>query len=81
MRPICATGSPPSSSEIADRFSLLLDLGGGDLLLRQLAREIGLVTFLARHAIRPVAIHFLGPDRDALAYLHSPRPGRQTARA
>jgi len=56
--------------QIAGRFNLLLDLGGGDLLLKQLAREIGLVPFLERHAVRPVAVHLLGPDRDDLAYLH-----------
>lgn len=55
--------------QIAKRFNLLLDLGGGDLLLKQLAREIGLVPFLECYDIRPVAIHLLGPDRDDLAYL------------
>ena len=56
--------------QIADRFTALLDLGGGDLLLKQLAREIGLTAFLERHDIRPVALHLIGPDRDDLAYLH-----------
>lgn len=56
--------------QIADRFNALIDLGGGDLILKQLAREIGLTTFLENHAIRPVAVHLLGPDRDDLAYLH-----------
>ena len=56
--------------QIADRFTALVDLGGGDLLLKQLAREIGLVPFLERHGVRPVALHLIGPDRDDLAYLH-----------
>jgi len=56
--------------QIADRFNALIDLGGGDLILKQLAREIGLTAFLESHAIRPVAVHLLGPDRDDLAYLH-----------
>ena len=56
--------------QIADRFTTLIDLGGGDLILKQLAREIGLVGFLERYGICPVAVHLLGPDRDDLAYLH-----------
>jgi hypothetical protein len=56
--------------QIADRFSLLLDFGGGDLLLKQLARETGLVDVLESRGIRTVAVHFLGPDCDDLAYLH-----------
>ncbi len=56
--------------QIADRFNAIIDLGGGDLILKQLAREIGLTAFLESHAIRPVAVHLLGPDRDDLAYLH-----------
>ena len=70
-RPTCAIGSPPSSSARSPTASPpLVDLGGGDLLLKQLAREIGLVPFLERHDIRPVALHLIGPDRDDLAYLH-----------
>src|SRR5208282_6003182 len=61
--------TPPSSDD-ADMRDWYADLGGGDLLLKQLAREIGLVPFLERHAVRPVAVHLLGPDRDDLAYLH-----------
>jgi hypothetical protein len=75
--------SPPSADEadmrdwfaafverqITDRFNAVIDLGGGDLILKQLAREIGLTGFLERYAIRPVAVHLIGPDRDDLAYL------------
>lgn len=56
--------------QIADRFNALIDLGGGDLILKQLAREIGLTAFLERYGIRAVAVHLIGPDRDDLAYLH-----------
>ena len=55
---------------IERRLTAMLDLGGGDLLLKRLAREIGLVSFLESHDVQPVAIHLLGPDRDDLAYLH-----------
>jgi hypothetical protein len=55
--------------QIDARFTLLLDLGGGDLILKQLAREIGLVPFLEAHGVQPVAVYLIGPDRDDLAYL------------
>ena len=54
---------------IERRLTATLDLGGGDLLLKRLAREIGLVDFLEAHDVQPVAVHILGPDRDDLAYL------------
>ena len=55
--------------QIERRFTALLDLGGGDLLLKQLAREIGLAGFLDANGVQPVAVHLIGPDRDDLAYL------------
>jgi len=55
--------------QIENRFSAFLDLGGGDLILKQVARDMDLVPFLERHGIQPVAVHVLGPDRDDLAYL------------
>ncbi len=41
----------------------------GDLLLKQLARRIGLVRFLEVNGIDTVAVHLIGPERDDLAYL------------
>ncbi len=61
--------------QIESRFTLLLDLGGGDLILKRIAREIGLVAFLAAYGIQPVAIHVIGPDRDDLAYLRDVEQG------
>lgn len=55
--------------QIESRFTAVMDFGGGDLILKRVAREIGLVEFLAQHGIRPVAVHLIGPDRDDLAYL------------
>ena len=54
---------------IERRLTAALDLGGGDLLLKRLAREIGLADFLEANGVQPVAVHLLGPDRDDLAYL------------
>ncbi|NPD69995.1 hypothetical protein HN018_27390 (plasmid) [Lichenicola cladoniae] len=55
--------------QIESRFTSVLDFGGGDLILKRVAREIGLVDFLLEHGIRPIAVHLIGPDRDDLAYL------------
>ena len=55
--------------QIEEKFSAVLDLGGGDLVLKQVARETQLVAFLSQHGITPVAIHCIGPDVDDLAYL------------
>lgn len=62
--------------QIAERFNALIDLGAGDLILKQLSREIGLTSFLERYGIRPVAVHLLGPDPDDLAYLHDVEESR-----
>jgi hypothetical protein len=55
--------------QIERKFTAVLDLGGGDLVLKRVAREIGLVGFLGQYGIRPVAVHLIGPDPDDLAYL------------
>lgn len=56
-------------AQIEQRFTAVLDFGGGDLILKRIAREMSLVDFLGQHGIRPVAVHLLGPDADDLAYL------------
>jgi hypothetical protein len=56
-------------AQIEQRFTAVLDLGGGDLILKRIAREMSLTDFLSQHGIRPVAVHLLGPDADDLAYL------------
>jgi hypothetical protein len=56
-------------AQIEQRFTGVLDLGGGDLILKRIAREMSLVDFLGQHGIQPVAVHLLGPDADDLAYL------------
>jgi hypothetical protein len=55
--------------QIAETFSAFLDLGGGDLILKRVAREMQLVSFLEQYGIQPVAVHFIGPEMEDLAYL------------
>jgi hypothetical protein len=55
--------------QIEEKFSLFLDLGGGDLILKTWARELELAAFLEKNGITPVAVHFLGCDKDDLSYL------------
>jgi hypothetical protein len=57
-------------AQIEKKFTSVVDLGGGDLILKQVARETQLVPFLLRHGITPVAVHLIGTDIDDLAYLH-----------
>lgn len=56
-------------AQIEQRFTAFLDVGGGDMILKNVAREMDLTSFLAGHGIEPVAVHLIGPDRDDLAYL------------
>ena len=56
---------------IERRRSLIVDFGGGDLVLKTVAKEIPLVTFIEEHGIMPVALYFVGPDPDDAAYLVS----------
>jgi hypothetical protein len=55
--------------QIEERFTAALDLGGGDTVLKALARELDLVEFLSAHGITPIVVHLIGPDPDDLAYL------------
>jgi hypothetical protein len=52
------------------RMSLLLDMGGGDLVLPRYASAMELTSFLEGQNIRPVAMHFVGPSIDDLATLY-----------
>jgi hypothetical protein len=61
--------------QIEKRYSIFLDLGGGDLFLKKIAREIRLATFLGSHGVETVAVHLIGPDRDDLAYLRDLEEG------
>jgi hypothetical protein len=79
------TVSPPSADDadvrgwiaslierqLQERFNLVLDMGGGDLTLKALAREMELLPWLTALGIDLVPIHFIGPSSDDVAYLQS----------
>lgn len=56
---------------VTERFNLVLDLGGGDLVLKQMAIELALQSLLESHGIAPVILHLLIPEVEGLAYLAS----------
>jgi hypothetical protein len=56
-------------TQIEKRHSVVLDMGGGDLALKDFTREVPLVEFLGGYGIEPIAVHLIGPDIDDLAYL------------
>lgn len=51
------------------RFHTVLDVGGGDRLIKKLAQEVRLVHTLQRMGIWPVAVHVIGPEKADLDYL------------
>lgn len=57
------------AEQAAARFDALLDVGGGDTQIRNLAREIDLVGLLESQDIRLVAFHMVGPDPGDLDFL------------
>ncbi|MBN3868008.1 P-loop NTPase family protein [Gluconobacter kondonii] len=68
-------------AQIKSRKSLIVDFGAGDRTLKHAAHDLSLDTFLSHHGIRPVVIHFVGPDPDDLASLHSFETGNLFAPA
>ena len=61
--------------QIETRMTVLLDLGGGDQVLKQHAAEMELVPFMERNGVDVVAVHMIGPNLDDLAYLQSVEQG------
>jgi hypothetical protein len=54
----------------------LVDFGANDLTLKRVTRKFGdFNAYLAGGGVRGVAVHFLGPDRDDLAYLRDMEEG------
>jgi len=51
------------------RFDVVLDMAGGDPLVRQLAKEARLVRTLARRGVQVTSVQVLGPDVADLDYL------------
>lgn len=62
-------------TQIQSRTNLLLDLGGGDLLLKRTARDMQLLEWLTEMGIEVIAVHLLGPSVDDLAYLEEVEEG------
>jgi hypothetical protein len=58
-----------ADTQIERRSTSFVDLGGGDLTLKQWARDLDLGPFLVKHGITPVVLHLLGSDLDDLSYL------------
>jgi hypothetical protein len=61
--------------QIEERFNVLLDLGGGDLIWKEHARDLALVNLCEQYGVDPVGVHFLGCDLDDLAYLRDVEAG------
>ncbi|MCC0808822.1 hypothetical protein FPV16_21880 [Methylobacterium sp. W2] len=62
-------------AQIRDRFNLVLDMGGGDLTVKALAREMELLPWLTGLGIDLVAVHVIGPAGDDVAYVESVEEG------
>jgi hypothetical protein len=60
---------------ILTRRDTLLDLGGGDLLLKATARDMDLLPWLTSLGVDVVPVHLLGPSIDDAAYLQSVEEG------
>lgn len=81
--------SPPSSEEgdvrdwciktfdttIETHVSAIVDFGGGDLMLKKLAREMSLVDYFGDNGVGVTVLHFIGPDLEDLAYLRDMEDG------
>jgi hypothetical protein len=57
------------NQQAEDRISVILDMGGGDQVFKRFAASLELASLLDGANITPVALHFIGPDIDDLAYL------------
>lgn len=56
---------------IAEGFDVVLDLGGGDMVLKHLAAELDLQAMLDEAGIEVVMLHLVGPEVESLGYLAS----------
>jgi len=56
---------------IAEGFDVVLDLGGGDMVLKYLAAEVDLQAMLEEAGIDVVMLHLAGPEVESLGYLAS----------
>jgi hypothetical protein len=49
---------------VTTRTSLVVDLGGGDRLMQEMGKDLGLIEFCEESGVEPVALYFTGPDMD-----------------
>jgi len=56
-------------NSVTNRGSVILDMGGGDLVFPRYASSLQLVSLLEDQGVRPVALHFTGPALDDLSTL------------
>jgi hypothetical protein len=66
---------------VIDRFTLVVDLGGGDQVLKRLAHELALQSLLEENGITPVLLHLIGPEIESLgplSTLEKPNPADQS---
>lgn len=57
------------SAVATDRVSMVLDLGGGDRVLSEVAREVSLVEFCEARGIRSLALYMCGPEQDDFEHI------------
>lgn len=57
------------SAVATDRVSMVLDLGGGDRVLSEVARELPLVEFCDARSIRSLALYMCGPEQDDFEHI------------
>ena len=56
---------------LQQRFDVVVDLGGGDMVLKQLSVELELQAMLEDNGASPVILHLVGPEVESLGYLAS----------
>lgn len=59
------------ASVASDRVSLVLDLGGGDRVLAEVANDWPIVEFCEQRGIQTLAIYVCGPDQDDFEHILS----------
>lgn len=57
------------NTQVADKSTVVADVGGGDLLFGKVSAEIGLVDLLGSVGVLPISLWVLGPETEALPML------------
>ena len=57
------------SAMATDRVSMVLDLGGGDRVLSEVAQEVPLIDFCEMKGIQSLAIYVCGPEQDDFEHI------------